>query len=262
MLCLLSAGCQSLPGWAQLEDCPSAETLWKQGQAAMRRGEPREAIACYEQSLAAAPELTRNHLSLAAAYLELGEHEKACVHLGKYVNAHPDDADIRPHFAELLTRLRRHAEARAEWEYCIRLAQEKGKSASRRLINFHSRIMEIAEDQEDAFAAHLHRGIGLYLLGRECVGLGTPEMELSCEGLFCKAASELALAHVQRPQEARPDWYLYTVWSRLDRRQAAMHWLREAAQAAPLSYLTPFEQRGLHVASQALDAPASGGIRH
>jgi hypothetical protein len=87
--------------------------------------------------------------------------------------------------------------------------------------------------------------------------LGEPDAELSCEGLLCKAAGELTLAHLRRPQEARPNWYLYTVWWRLDRRQTALRCLREAAETAPFSYLTPFEQRGLHVAAQALEAPTS-----
>jgi tetratricopeptide (TPR) repeat protein len=256
-LCLLCLGCQSLPGWAQLDDSPSAESLWEQGQAAMRQGEPGRAIALYEQSLAAAPELTKNHLSLTAAYLELGNQDQACAHLSRYVEANPDDLGIRAHFAELLTRLRRHPEARAEWEHCIRFIQEQGKPAARGLINCHSRLMEIAEDQEDAYGAHLHRGIGLYLLGRECAGLAEPNGELSCEGFFCKAASELTQAHARRPHEARPSWYLYTVWSRLDRRPAALRCLREAVDDAPFSYLTPFEQRGLYLASQAGESAGS-----
>ena len=60
----------------------------------MRQGQPAKAVALYEQSLVQAPALTRNHLSLAAAHLELGEQEQACLHLGKYVQEHPAEIVI------------------------------------------------------------------------------------------------------------------------------------------------------------------------
>jgi hypothetical protein len=84
-----------------------------------------------------------------------------------------------------------------------------------------------------------------------------PEAEavLPSEGLYCKAAGELTLALEERPDEARPRWYLYEVWSRLAQRQPARRCLREAGSAAPFSYLTPSEQRGLELASQGQDSP-------
>ena len=60
----------------------------------MRQGQPQRAIGFYEQSLAADPAFTRCHMSLAAAYLEAGHDEAACVHLGKYLAAHPGHAVI------------------------------------------------------------------------------------------------------------------------------------------------------------------------
>ena len=51
----------------------SAGQYWEQGQAAMHQGHVEDAIHCYEQSLAADPQLVRCHLSLAAAYLEKGD---------------------------------------------------------------------------------------------------------------------------------------------------------------------------------------------
>jgi hypothetical protein len=41
---------------------------------------------------------------------------------------------------------------------------------------------------------------------------------------------------------------LYEVWTRLAQRQPAGRCLRAAAGAAPLSYLTPAEQRELYLA--------------
>src|SRR5262249_30873441 len=114
----------------------------------------------------------------------------------------------------------------------------------------HSRLMEIAEQSEDEYNEHLHRGIGLFLLARERSTLPEPEGELCAEGLFCRAAAELTLAQAQRPREARPCWYLYQVWSRLGQSPPALCRLREAESAAPFTSLTPPEQQGLHLASE------------
>jgi tetratricopeptide (TPR) repeat protein len=232
------------------DDKPAAGEVWEQGQQAMRQGKPREAITLYEQSLALDPKFERNYLSLAAAYLELGDDDRACPHLAKYVNAHPENLLIRNHLAELLLRLRRLAEAQVEFERFIVDAQEQGEPASKNLIHCHSRLMEIGEEKADDYSEHLHRGIGLFLLARERAALPDPEGQLPTEGLLCKAAGELTLARLKRPDEARPCWYLYEVWSRLPMRQPALQCLRAAEAAAPFTYLTPTEQRGLQLASQ------------
>src|SRR5437879_4496763 len=83
-----------------------AEQLWEKGQAAMRQGQPAEAVEFYAQSLAVDPTMARNHLSLAAAYLDLGDEATACPHLARYVAAQPEHLSIRLHYAELLVRLR------------------------------------------------------------------------------------------------------------------------------------------------------------
>jgi hypothetical protein len=121
--------------------------------------------------------------------------------------------------------------------------------------------MEIAEAEGDEYAEHLHRGIGLYLLARERAEL--PEIEdegeMSEEGLLCKAAGELTMARMARRDEARPCWYLYEVWSRLDQRQPALRHLRLADAAAPFSYLTPAERRELEVACLSRSAEVRHG---
>src|SRR5437763_1610826 len=99
--------------------------------------------------------------------------------------------------------------------------------------------------QQAMEAGQYDRGIGLYLLARQRAALPDSEGELSCEGLLCKAAGELTLARLRRPDEARPCWYLYEVWSELAQRQPALRWLRAAEEAAPAGGLTPAEQRGL-----------------
>jgi hypothetical protein len=216
----------------------------------MRRGLPGEAVVCYRQSLAADPSMDRNHLSLAAAHLELGDEPAACAHLARYVAAHPEQPLLRARLAELLCRRQRFAEARAEYERFVADGQELGEEGLSELVRTHMRLMEIAEAQEDAYGVHLHRGIGLYLLARQRCELPEPEGELPAEGLYCQAAGELALARRERPAEARPSWYLYQVWTRLAQRQPAQRCLRQAEDAAAFSELTPAEQRGLHLACQ------------
>jgi tetratricopeptide (TPR) repeat protein len=247
-------GCQSLVALALEADAPSPGLpLWEQGQQAMREGQPERAIGFYEKSLAADPNFTHNHMSLAAAYLEAGDDEAACRHLEKYVASHPEHVLIRSHYAELLLRLHRCGEARRQFERFAADAQEQGGALARHLVHCHTRLMELAEQEDDLYGVYLHRGIGLYRLACERVGAGEPEGELPVEGLLCKAANELARAREERPREARPCWYLYAVWARLAQKQAALTWLRRAAEAAPFSDLTPAEQRGLVLACRRED---------
>jgi tetratricopeptide (TPR) repeat protein len=261
LLPLAVAGCSSLPS-VELPADPAVEPsaarlLWEQGQDAMRRGQPDKAIACYEQSLAADPSLTQAHLSLAATFLEVGNDAAACPHLGVYVEARPEEYLMRAHYAELLYRLNKPAEAREQFTQFMAQAQEQGESAASSLIHCHSRLMEIAAKEDDAYGEHLNRGIGLLLLARARATVTDPDDAEDGEGLLCKAAGELTLAGMEQPDEARPCWYLFEVWSQLSQRQPAERWLRRADNAAPFSSLTPAEQRGLQLAcaSRAAELP-------
>ncbi len=245
MLCL---GCHSLVGLELDADPQEAERLWDQGQEAMKQGRADRAIGFYEKSLAADPALTRNHLSLAAALLEQGDDARACEQLARYVAAHPDHLSVRAHYAELLLRLERLKDARAQYECYLTAVQEQAEPGLTELVQAHSRLMDIAEAAGDEYGRHLHRGIGLYWLALQRATRADPHGELSVEALLCKAAGELALARRQRPEEARPCWYLHSVWSRLGQRQPALRWLRTAQAAAPFAYLTPAEQRLLQLA--------------
>lgn len=228
----------------------TAERLWDRGQDAMRRSRPDLAVRFYERSLAADSRLTRNHLSLAAAFLELGDDAEACAHLARYVTANPEQLLMRVHLADLLLRLERTDDARAEFDRCIARAQERDDPGARHQIHCHTRLMEIAESGEDPYSEHLHRGIGLFHLAVQRAALNDGDDELSPEALLCKAAGELTLARMERPEEARPAWYLHEVWSRLAQRKPALRSLQDAAAAAPFSYLTAAEQRSLQLASQ------------
>jgi tetratricopeptide (TPR) repeat protein len=245
-LWLLPATC---PNPQELDDRNYlAGQLWEKGQAAMREGKPGEAIHFYQQSLAIDPRMVCNHLSLATAYLETKNSKSACEHLGKYVEARPEQLVIRSRYAELLVRVDKLGEARAELERLSADLQEQGDEAGQQLIRTHGRLMELAESDHDDYNEHLHRGIGLFLLACKRSALGDADGEASCESLLCKSAAELTRARIHRPAEARPSWYLFQVWTQLGQRLPAVANLREAQAAADFTFLTPGEQRGLYFA--------------
>ncbi len=228
--------------------------LWQQGQEAMRLNNTDLAINLYCRSLKLDANLACNHLSLAASYLEKGEDEKAASSMKQYLEARPDHLAIRLHYAELLSRLQRPTAARDQLERFIADAQQMPELQERLLVDGHSRLMELAVATEDAYREHLHRGIGLYLLGCHLARVKEQPKEASAEGLLCRAAAELTLARLDKPGSARPAYYLHEVWSQLAQNQPATRWLRAAQAAAPFSDLTPTERRRLDAAYHDLRA--------
>lgn len=221
---------------------------WQKGQQAMLEGKTEEAIALFRQSLKHDPELARNYLSLSATYLGQGQEEEAAEQLGHYLEARPDHFVVRGQYAELLWRLDQLEAAREQFERFDADLQDHESVGRQHLVKCHSRLMDIATRVEDDYGRHLHRGIALYWLARQRAELADAGEALPSEGLFCQSASELVLARRERPEEARPCWYLHEVWSQLGQRQPATRWLRAAEDIAPLSYLTPAELRRLHFA--------------
>jgi tetratricopeptide (TPR) repeat protein len=251
-VCLVSAAGLAATSFAA-PPTPVAQTeharrLWGQGQAAMRVGQVEKAIEFYHQCLAADPGMVRTYLSLAAAYLEIDRPDGASVHLGTYLHFCPEHLTVRAHYAELLMKLDKLPEARDQFERFADDSPARDANDLKQLIHCHSRLMEIAEVEEDEYGQHLHRGIGLFLLAKHRGSAGTAGDETPPEGLLCKAAAELTRARLERPDQARPSWYLYQVWSRLGRRQPALRHLRDADDAAPFSALTPAEQTALALA--------------
>jgi tetratricopeptide (TPR) repeat protein len=234
-------------------DGPPALQMWLRGQRAMAEGQAEQAIASFQESLRLDPTLARNHLSLAAAYLAQGSDAEAEPHLARYLDAQPDHLVVRINYSNLLLRLGRTHDARTQLERFIAEVQDHDTLAHQHLVASHSRIMEIAQGEEDRYGEHLHRGIGLYLLACRRAELAEDGGPLTVQELLCKAAAELTLARRERPDEARPNWYLHEVWDQLAQQQPALRCLRLAARAAPFTYLTPAEQRKLHLACHRLE---------
>jgi tetratricopeptide (TPR) repeat protein len=185
-------------------------------------------------------------LSLAADCLDRGDESAAVRHLEKHVGAHPDQVVFRAQLAEILARLDRLPEAQAQFEAAASSAQDGPAAARKGLVRYHTRLMEIARQRGDAYAEHLHQGIGLYLVAGR---LGDSADAGDVERLLCKAAKALNEAQAVRPDEARPAWYLHRVWSQLDQPRPAEKALRQAAAYAPFSRLTPAEARELALAT-------------
>ena len=191
------------------------------------------------------PSASPDELSLAADCLERGDDAAAVVHLKRHVGEHPEQVVFQAQLAEVLTRLGRLGEAQLHFESAVAHAQDGPLAARRELVHYHTRLMEIARAREDAYSEHLHRGIGLYLIGGRIRMKGDSG---DAERLLCKAAAALQEAQAARPDDARTAWYLHCVWSQLDQPRPAHRALRKAIACAPFSRLTPVESRDLAVA--------------
>jgi hypothetical protein len=229
-----------------------AEDSWRKGQAALEADRTREAIGHFRACLRADPAFAQAHLSLAACHLALSEEKEALPHLQAYLILQPQHFLIRLHYGELLYRLDRIEEAWTHLERVVREMQEYPRLADEHLVGCHTRLMEIAHDLGDAYGENLHRGIGLYLLARKRAEVDGERGRRLAEEMLCKAAAELTLARLRRPDEARPYWYLHGVWAQLSQRQPALKWLRRAEETAPFSVLTPAEKLDLYLACSAL----------
>ncbi|MFO0844799.1 MAG: tetratricopeptide repeat protein [Gemmataceae bacterium] len=226
-----------------------AEKALQSGLLALERDRFDEAVGQLELSLRLDPRLAEAHLSLAAAHLALGQDRLAAPHLGAYLDARPGHFLARMPYAELLTKLDRLPEARAQLDRFIADAQDHPRVADEHLIASHTKLMEIATSGGDEYTERLHRGIGLYLLAVKRRQLGGTDAARLAEELLCKSAGELTMARLRRPHEARPSLYVHGVWRELGQRQPAERSLREAEGLAGLSYLTPDETRRLHLAA-------------
>jgi tetratricopeptide (TPR) repeat protein len=179
-------------------------------------------------------------LALAAGCLDRGDESAAAGHLARHLVDHPDRSPARFSLAELLWRRERFREAGTEYDRFVRDTPPRPATTDR-LIQAHTRLLAVAEQQGDAYGEHLHRGIGLYLVA------GQDGVE--AEPLLCKAAGELTLASRERPAEARPQWYLYLTWQRLAQSQPAARHLRRAAELAGTADLAPHERHDLSAAA-------------
>jgi hypothetical protein len=236
--------CGILVGFAA-EDT-AAEKAYQAGQKAMEDDRFDDAIGNFQLCLRLDASQCQAHLGLAATYLALGRDPDALIHLRHYLKAQPDHFLIRWHLAEVLLRLAQPTEARQHLERFLIAVQNRPMLEGEHVLRCHTRLMDVACLQGDSYAEHLHRGIGLLLLAQRKAETGSDAAtRRAVEELLCKSAAELTLARLERPEEARPAWYLHRVWLALAQRQNAERWLRTAQHQATPGTLTPAEMAEL-----------------
>lgn len=227
---------------------PQAMRQWLSGQEAMRGGRPRQAIIAYHQALKADPSLARAHLSLAAAHLDLQEDHLAADHLRRYLDKEPAHVQVRQHLADLMFRLGQNALAEVQYRRTLAdLPPTEAGTPGR--IHCHGKLMELAIAMNNPGAAHLHRGIGLFLLAGQ-VGLVTGDDQVKPEPLLCRAAGELLKAQHEDSDSSLPAWYLHQVWHLLGQEHLARMWLERVLDDPTLKDLDSAERVELARARQ------------
>lgn len=181
-------------------------------------------------------------LALAAECLGRGDCANAAIHLESYVCRHPDQLMFRAQLAELLVRAGRDDAARSHYERFVAAAQGATGAPRTHLVTAHTRLMEIAQRQDDRFAEALHRGRGLLLLAKEQDRLADADAEFG-EELLCKAIRALAEAKELQPSDPRVRVYLAEAYDRSGNRRAA--WAERAAARTALlpGSLSPTERK-------------------
>jgi len=189
-------------------------------------------------------------LDRAADRVQKGDLEGAVAAFKEHLREHPDQFMIRAYLAEVLFQMKKLSDAQEQYDRFSIEAQDADGPARKQLLHAHTRLMEIAQDRDDSYTEHLHRGIGLVLLVRQLESSGTStEAEPGFqERLLCKAVTEFTYAKKIRPDEPRPHWYLAEVFNRMDQPRSAERALKQAKSLAALLPLPPAEQRALNVA--------------
>jgi hypothetical protein len=184
-----------------------------------------------------------DHLMLAADCMEKQDFTAAAGHLRLHVQAHPDQWLIRLYLAETLFQQKMSVEAKPHFEAVAAFAQERsaGPAIQEQLLQCHTRLMEIAQETDDAYREHLHRGIGLVLLGERAAQTASTQEAGVSEKVLLRAVTELETARKLHPQARRAAWYLHRAWNNLDQVTPALEALR-LAEMATLTDLTPTEE--------------------
>ena len=141
---------------------------------------------------------------------------------------------FRAQLAELLLRLDRTTEAKAEFEQFIAAAQDATGPARGHVVHCHTRLMEIAQRAADPFAEAFHRGVGLVLVVTSLDATGATDDADSREEIVCLAVTALTEARERRPTDPRAALYLADAHDLAGNRRAA-----DVARAAARNLLAP-----------------------
>ena len=185
-------------------------------------------------------------LLLAAESLDRGDDQAAIRHFREHLNQSPDAVMIRSHLAELLIRRGEWSAARKEYECFAAAAPTVSGIALRHRVQAHTRLMEIAQEQNDRYAEYLHRGIGLILIVRGWEADPERRDPILTEQTLSKAIAALRTAKDDRTDDARVEIYLAEAYERLGQTSAAEAARRRARNLSPDFTLSPWEAAQLH----------------
>lgn len=214
---------------------------------------PPSAPAVEAVARGADPEPTAevDHLGRAAELLDKGDTAAAVPHLTAHVRAYPDAVMIRAYLAESHFKLGELAKARPHFVRFVRDAAGMKGPAGNHLTHCHTRLMEIAAAEDDAFGEHLHRGIGLVLLVRQWDAdpqPDAPELDELTETTLVRAAGALKIAREIDAKDPRVHLYLSEVWGRLGQHSAARAAMKTAKALLPDAGLNADELRRVRAA--------------
>lgn len=192
-----------------------------------------------------------DNLGRAAELLDGGDHDGALAQLTAHVKARPDAVMIRAYLAELHFKHGQPDQAKAHFTRFTRDAAGMGGAAGKHLTHCHTRLMEIATANDDAFGEQLHRGIGLVLLVRqwdsEPVASAT-EVDPLTETTLVRAAGALKAARELDAKDPRVHLYLSEAFGRLGQHSAARSAMRMAKDLLPDASLNADELRRVRAA--------------
>ena len=185
-----------------------------------------------ESQLPVQTEDSVDSLALAAECLDRGDSTKAVTHLADHVRKNPDQVMFRSMLAEQFLKLGRFSEARMEFErsadeYRIDTAKHRDE-----LIQCHTRLMQIAQDQSDEFAERFHRGAGLLLVIESWNGK-EQDSKLK-ERTLSQALAQFRQALERKPDDAMANLMLGKVLLRMGQHAAARSAFLKANTAAPV----------------------------
>jgi hypothetical protein len=229
---------QAVPSASPIAENPSPTRIVQVQHVALA---PVESAESAPPQTAPLPADGEDSLTLVAESLERGDKLAAAKHLEVYVRRHPDQVMFRLQAAELLVQAQRDDRAKVHFEQFIAAAQVASEPIQQYLVHSHTRLMEIAQRQNDQFGELFHRGVGLLLLVEEQDK--SPNRDAAfCEEMLCKALRALNEARDLNPGDPRTRVYLAEIYTRMGNRRGARGERSAAGDGAAPGELTRGER--------------------
>jgi tetratricopeptide (TPR) repeat protein len=177
------------------------------------QGRHVEAIACYDQAIAIAPDLPAAHANRGTALAALRRHGEALASYDRAITLQPDYAEALANRGNVLAALQRHAEALASYDRAIQLRPEQAEVYANRgvllgnllrhaeALASHDRAIALKPDFAEAYC---NRGIIFAILQRYDEAQKDYERAIALKPGYAEAHTNLgvALADMHRYEAA------------------------------------------------------------